>query len=277
MTGQSNKPARGPSGPRTMSNPFGGNVQQDDGAVMGTMYDLKQTADRKPSPMAGESSAAAQMNQGKEGPANNAYHQFLTKFVEGGWNERLLNDFYKVEKPIGAFQLFIPTISANDAPTAFNAEKYVKPKRWIIVYRGSFTAPEDGTYRFVGICDDILVVRGNKNVLDGSLSTVSNSITRERVGVTSAANKNVLWGGNWFPLVAEQTYPIQIMIGEQPGEIFYAFLMIQKKGEDYPLRQNNKDLGPLLPVFQLAPVNMPKGYDPEKNAPSVAKKAFICQ
>ncbi|MDR0534274.1 MAG: hypothetical protein LBH01_10015 [Verrucomicrobiales bacterium] len=264
--------------PRTMSNPFGGNVRQEDGAVMGTMYDLKQTADRKPSSYVGDPNEAGMNSKNsKENEANNGYHQFLTKFVEGGWNENSLNGFYKVEKPIGAFQLFIPRISADDAPKAFNAERYVKPKRWVIIYRGSFTAPADGTYRFVGICDDILVVRlKNQNVLDGSLGGVSNSIPREKIGPAMGNTPGgTLWAGSWFQLVAGQTYPIQIMIGEQPGGVFYAFLLIEKKGEEYQSRQN-KDWGPMLPVFQLAPTNMPR-YDAERTGPAVSKKAFICQ
>jgi hypothetical protein len=233
-----------------MSNPFGGDARQEDGAVVGTMYDLKQTPEGKPT------------NMTNAPDANSVYHKFLGKFVESGWNETLLNGFYKVEKPLGAFQIFIPSIPADNAPTAFKVEKYVKPKRWIVVYRGSFTSPESGTYRFVGKCDDILAVRlNNKNVLDGSLTTISKSISRETVGN--------LWGGDWFQLSAGQIYPIQIMIGEEPGGEFYAYLLIQKKGENYPSRPNNA--GPILPVFQLAPTNMPKG------GPTVAPQAFICQ
>ncbi|MDR0534275.1 MAG: hypothetical protein LBH01_10020 [Verrucomicrobiales bacterium] len=250
-------------GPGKISNPFG-STDVTTGALIGTMYDLKQTADRKATEFAPDS-------------ANEDYHKFLQKFVDSGWNPNTLNKFYKVDRPLGTYQIFIPTIMADEAPAAFKAEQYVQPKRWIIIYHGDFTAPEDGTYRFVGVCDDILVVRlNNNNVMDGSLfSVVSKGVTREKTGLAYNRANGIyqMYAGNWFQLRAGQSYPIDIMIGEQPGGHFNAFLLIQQKGKEYPKQSGGDNLSLVLPVFQTAPTPIPSG----DQAPQVAKQAFIAK
>lgn len=250
-------------GPGKISNPFG-SPDTTSGALIGTMYDLKQTADRKPTEFASDSS-------------NEDYHKFLQKFVDSGWNPNTLNKFYKVDRPLGTYQIFIPTIEADAAPAAFKAEQYVQPKRWIIIYNGSFTAPEDGTFRFVGVADDILVVRlNNNNVMDGSLfSVVGKGVTREKTGLAYNRANGIyqMYAGNWFQLRAGQTYPIDIMIGEQPGGQFNAFLLIQQKGQDYPKQSGGANLCPVFPVFQTAPASIPSS----EQAPEVAKQPFIAK
>jgi hypothetical protein len=285
---------------RTMSNPFGNLANPDDGGMIGYLYDFKQTTDRKPSSMAGNPEGQAKARalmakiqqlkdsgaKGKdaeikkledeakalsaaEGKANGDYRAAVTKYVTSGWPEKPAGNFYQTERPLGIYQLFIPSMLADEAPAAFKVGHFVKPRRWIVVYRGAFTAPESGTFRFVGLCDDIMVVnfRG-KNVLDGSLGPVTrNEIPREQFSKFSNNVHHVLWAGSWFQLEAGQSYPLKILIGEHPGGIFYAFLLIQKKGDD----------STTLPVFQLSPTNLPKNYEPGKNAPPVAKKPFVCQ
>ncbi|MDR0532896.1 MAG: hypothetical protein LBH01_02985 [Verrucomicrobiales bacterium] len=252
------KPNKVPTGVRTMANPFGGNVQQGDNALVGYMYDFKQTPSRSPS-----------------GLTIPDYRKAIAKFVSSGWDDGTLAKYYKVNKALAAYQIFIPLMKADDAPKAFNAEKYVQPKMWIIVYKGNFTAPATGTFRFVGVCDDILVVRlGGKTVLDGSLTqVVSGSIAREKVG-GARGSSGTTWGGEWLQLNAGQSYPIEVIIGEEPGGVFYAFLQVQQKGRNYD--QRAKNAGPLLPIFQMSPVNPPK-YSVENEAPAVDKKGFISQ
>lgn len=245
---------------RTISNPFGSS-DITSGALIGTMYDLKQTADRKPTEFTPDTS-------------NEAYQQFIQKFVDGGWNQNVLNRFYKVEKPLGNYQIFIPTMNADAAPAAFKAEQYVKPKRWIIIYHGNFVAPEDGTFRFVGLCDDILVVRLNNNtVMDGSLFTAAKSAPRTKLGLAyaGAASLYQMLGGSWFQLSSGQSYAIDIMIGERPGGYFNAFLLIQKQGQNYPPQPGGKDLCPILPIFQVADTPVPPSG---KLSPKIAAEAF---
>ncbi|MDR0532906.1 MAG: hypothetical protein LBH01_03035 [Verrucomicrobiales bacterium] len=244
---------------RVISNPFGSS-DVTSGALIGSMYDLKQTTDRKPTEFTPDT-------------ANDAYQQFIQKFIDSGWNQNLLNRFYKVEKPLGNYQLFIPTMTADAAPAAFKAEQYVKPKRWIIIYHGSFVAPEDGSFRFVGMCDDILVVRLNNNtVMDGSLFTAAKNAPRTKLGLAypGAGALYQMLGGSWFQLSEGQTYAIDILIGERPGGYFNAFLLIQKQGVNYPPQPGGKDLCPVLPIFQVTASPVPSG----KPAPKVAVEPF---
>jgi hypothetical protein len=213
-----------------------------------------------------------------ENTANEAYREAIRKFIRAGWPTDPQGDFYKVDRPLTTYQFFIPRMSADEAPAAFKVSNLVKPRRWIIVYRGAFTAPETGRFRFVGLCDDILVVSlKNKLVLDGSLAQLTNEWPRESIGKAWAHHNSSpsLHAGSWFQLEAGQTYPLNVLIGEQPGGVFYAYLLIEKSGEKYDSRAQNS--GKLLPVFQLAPTNMPRGYEVENTAPAVPKQQFICQ
>jgi hypothetical protein len=241
--------------PKTMSNPFGDTSITDSGALIGTLYDLKQTADRKPSKMAPDT-------------ANNEYQEFVKKFVTGGWNLNLLTPYYKVEKNIGSYQIYIPSMDANQGPAAFKADRYVKPNRWIVIYTGNFTAPADGTYRFVGMGDDMLVVRLNKrNVFDGCLIPILGK--RESLGKPFPSPRTYqMYTGDWFTLTAGQNYPLDILIGECPGSKFNAYLLVQQKGVQYEPRKEG--LSPALPVFQTESVAIPKGL-----GPAVAKEQFI--
>lgn len=118
--------------------------------LVGTFYDTKQTPGGRPTNM--------NMNQ---------YREFLSRFVNKGWNESELNRFYKAPQQLYAAQFYIPRTPAKDAPKAYGCDDKVKPSQWLAIYRGKVRAPKSGTFRFVGLGDDYLVVRFNKqNVFD---------------------------------------------------------------------------------------------------------------
>ena len=97
----------------------------------------------------------------------NQYREFLSRFVNKGWNESELNRFYKAPQQLYAAQFYIPRTPAKDAPKAYGCDDKVKPSQWLAIYRGKVRAPKSGTFRFVGLGDDYLVVRFNKqNVFD---------------------------------------------------------------------------------------------------------------
>ena len=79
-----------------------------------------------------------------------------------GWNESELNRFYKAPQQLYAAQFYIPRTPAKDAPKAYGGDDKVKPSQWLAIYRGKVRAPKSGTFRFVGLGDDYLVVRFNK-------------------------------------------------------------------------------------------------------------------
>ena len=112
--------------------------------LVGTFYDTKQTPGGRPTNM--------NMNQ---------YREFLSRFVNKGWNESELNRFYKAPQQLYAAQFYIPRTPAKDAPKAYGCDDKVKPSQWLAIYRGKVRAPKSGTFRFVGLGDDYLVVRFN--------------------------------------------------------------------------------------------------------------------
>ena len=116
-----------------------GEAQQSEAALIGIMYDLKQTATHQPTPI----------NPG-------TYFTVLDEFVKKGWDETVLERYYRVSRPLYTTQIFVPNMDANDAPKAFGAEKTVKPSLWVIHYKGQVSAPAPGTYRFWGSSDDAL-------------------------------------------------------------------------------------------------------------------------
>ncbi len=129
-----------------------GQSTQSEAAFMGMLYDLKQTQDHKPTNVDPET-----------------YSAVIDEFLSKGWDETVLNRYYRVSKPLYTTQIFIPNMNADKAPEAFGAQATVKPSRWVIHYKGQVAAPETGTYRFWGIADDVMAAAVNgKSVIVGA-------------------------------------------------------------------------------------------------------------
>ena len=127
----------GGSGPRLFGLRTGGE------GLRGTFYDLKQTRNKTPTSI-------------KDVPA--FVHQ-LDLFLQSGWNESLLSQYFRAPTPLYATQIFVPLIASEQAPKAFGVENEVQPALWMALYKGQVSPPESGTYYFVGGGDNILIVR----------------------------------------------------------------------------------------------------------------------
>ena len=211
---------------------------------MGIFYDLKQTQDHRPT-----------------GIDPDGYSAILDEFMSRGWDESVLNRYYRISKPLYTTQVFIPNMNADNGPKAFGAEKTVQPSRWVIHYKGQVAAPEPGTYRFWGIADDIIAVAVNgKTVLVGNRRDLQlprlNWQATERDGAHAGDGK--LRPGDWMTIHDGDILDLDILIGERPGGIFNAFLMVEKQGGIYDTdRRGNL----ILPIFQIAPYDTPKTRD----------------
>jgi hypothetical protein len=220
--------------------------------LKGTFYDLKQTHDRK-------RTGLLIPNPGDPfNPHDPAYEEIVSRFIKGGFNASGLNRYYQSPQPLFAQQIFIPGITADTAPKAFDVEKEVQPSRWLAVYRGKVKAPESGNFRFVGWADDVLAVRFNYNfVLDASFAHVSNW-KRSKVYHYSFPLRGVAYEGfvasDWISVVKGNTYDIDIAIGESPGGHFFAQMLIEWQGKDYKKDQTGN---PILPIFRVANVAPP--------------------
>ncbi len=222
-------------------------------ALIGILYDLKQTQQ-------GEAS----------GVTEESYPEVLGEFINADWDEGVLNQYFRVSRPVYATRIFIRTISADQAPKAFGVSEVVAPKLWAVHYKGQVVAPMDGVYRLAGFADDFLAARVNgKTVLvTGRFDCIPPNVTWESSdpeGLPIGNGATVY--GDWFSVKAGEAIDLDVLVGERPGGIFSAWLYIQRKGESYPQR----DGFPVLPVFQMS-----EGKAPASDVPfSPARESSV--
>ena len=217
-----------------------GRSERGTAALVGIFYDLKQTQQREPIPGGGKD-----------------YAKIIDDFLVSGLDEALFNRFFRAGLPLYTTQIAIGRMSADAAPKAFGVEGVVKPRDWVVHYKGQIAPPEDGTYRFVGAADDMLTVAINRKVvLVGNLPDTRFPLLNWKLpagqGPATAAHKGAKYG-DWIELRADRPVDIDILIGERPGGMFNALLLYQKKGETYPVTKRGEVI---LPLFQVAPVAM---------------------
>jgi hypothetical protein len=214
------------------SNYFGHQTKQES-ALIGILYDFKQTQKREPLKVSAS--------------------KILAEFIDNGWDEGVLHQFYRVTQPLYATQIFIPGMNATEAPKAFGVADLVEPREWIVHYKGQVSAPEAGTYRFVGQADDWLAVAVNgKTVLVGCHpgSKIPSKWKPQSEGRTDSPLSGKLPVGDWFEVAEGEIIDLDIIIGENPGGGFAAWLLIEKKDQKYEVRSEG---GMRLPIFQVAP------------------------
>jgi len=239
---------------------FGFREAKGGGALTGHLYDLKQLKNGTPSKL----------------DEQNAYPGEIARFVNSGFNESNFEKYFVGPNPLYTAQIFIPKIKSEQGPLAFGLGGRVQPRMWVVVYRGNVIPPEGGTYRFVGVCDDILVVRFNgRIVLDcGSMTPSGHGPQKFYAGDGIQLKSDMGWykgsgRGEPFQVQGEQSYPIEIMIGEWPGGDFKAWLQIEKEGVEY---EKDSKGTPILPIFKLAPSDVPH---PVGEAPLFAKNGPV--
>ncbi len=248
-----------------LSNPFG-MIDPNANALEGIFYDLKQTSDRKPTNM-----------------TDDEMRLKVRDIVGKGFKEKEFKDYYRASQKLYQTKFHMPFMSAEAAPAAFNCEKEVQPRRWIVVYRGMVKAPKSGRFRFVGAGDDLLVVRfNNRTVFDygytlgctgthmygraadvdgtNDVPELAKDIRRSgpmRVPIefykyeTSPNYNDNIGGfavGPDFQVKEGSSYPVEILIGEIPGGYFGVSLLIEEVGATYEKAATG---APILPLFRL--------------------------
>jgi hypothetical protein len=218
----------GVGGGRNFVSLFGmkGSTSIGTGGLIGTLYDLKQTSERKPTAMM----------DGRTGIA--PYRGAVRDFLEAGWSPGKLSKFYKAPDTLISGQLFITGRSANDAPKAFEVEKEVKPSRWVIHYRCYVEVPSSLPFRFVGSGDDFLLVRWNRKIaLDdgyetylaggGNYRDFGDKVTKEYKIDRKPGSLHRLKAGPWIQATKGTKIPVEVLIGETPGGVFDCYLAIE--------------------------------------------------
>jgi hypothetical protein len=230
------------------------------GGLVGTFYDLKQTPEHQPTSMA-ETGAELDSSDAVKGwqklTATRQQISALHDFVENWDTIDLDTKYLHLPDTLSAVQIFIPLIPSRLAPLAFKADTSIHPRRWIVVYKGTINPPKDGTFRFIGVGDDFLVVRiDDTNVLDGSYPSEKvdpKANVKEDVGRGPGYLGVPLFCGQWFRAYRGSPMTMQVLIGEGPGGNSSMFLMIDDRDNPSPKGD--------YPVFQLqnAPVPGTKG------------------
>ncbi len=214
-----------------------GKSQQSEAALMGVMYDTKQYPNHKPTYLG----------------VGDGYSGVVAEFINKGWDEGVLNKYYRVSRPLFTTQIFVPNMDAGNAPRAFGAEKLVQPTAWIIEYKGQVSAPEPGEYRFWGCADDVMAVAvdGKTELVGNRFDTNLSSVKWKQTDPDGAqAADDPLRPGTWFTMTRDQIIDLDIIIGERPGGLFNAFVMIEKRGATYMKDGQGHNI---LPIFQVAP------------------------
>jgi hypothetical protein len=239
---------------------FGFREAKGGGSLSGRLFDLKQLKNGTPSKL----------------DQDHAYPEEIARFVNSGFNESNFEKYFAGPNPLYTTQIFIPKIKSEQGPLAFGLGGRVQPKMWVVVYRGNVIPTEGGTYRFVGVCDDILVVRFNgRIVLDcGSMTPSGHGPQKFYAGDDIQLKADMGWykgSGRGEPVQVNggQSYPMEIMIGEWPGGDFKAWLQIEKEGVEY---EKDSKGAPILPIFKLAPSKVPH---PVGEAPRFAKQGPV--
>jgi hypothetical protein len=206
-----------------------GSAKRAAGALIGILYDFKQTQKRQPIPM-----------------DRHIFEQAVAQFIDNGWDEGMINKYYRVPRALYATELQINTIDADTAPRSFGVEKTVEPQKWMVHYKGQVAAPEDGTYRFIGDSDDFVAVAVNgQTVLVDSTAGTHLKVKWFPKESTNLHGKfgGKMTAGDWFDMKAGRPVDLDIVTGESPGGQFRCVLNIEKKGATYERE---------APPFQLA-------------------------
>ena len=220
--------------------------------LVGTMIDLKLDASGK--------------KETGMGKADTDFYGAARSLLAGNRvNEGALRRYFQVPKKMGATQIFIPSCDAGEAPKVFDVAEKVKPNYWVIHYKGRFSAPVSGQYRFVGKADDLLwVAVDGRTVLEAHWD-VENFLTgwrpKEHIkehslydfmggNTESDRERAFLTYGDWISLEAGKPRDIEILLGEYGGGRFFGLLLIQTKGKEDP-KGKSKDR-PVIPLFMTA-------------------------
>ena len=218
-----------------------GHATPSEAALIGVLYDTKQTYNHKPTYIG----------------VGDGYTAVIDNFIARHWDEAVLNKFYRVSKPLYTTQIFVPNMNADNAPKAFGAEKLVQPSGWLIHYKGQVSPPTTGVYRFWGSGDDVMAVAVNgKTVLVANRFDSPFHLVKWKSAEPDGAQAadGPLHAGDWMPLRADQIVDLDVVIGERPGGYFNAFLLVEKQGDTYMKDQDGRGI---FPIFQVAPYNTP--------------------
>ena len=254
----------GVGGGRNFVSLFGmkGGPNANAGGLIGTLYDLKQTTERKPTAML----------DGRTGIPR--YRAAVRDFLESGWSPSRLQRFFKSPDMLVSGQLFITGRSADDAPKAFEVEKLMKPSRWVVHYRCFVEVPSSLPFRFVGSGDDFLLVRWNRKIAlddgyetflagDGNYKDFGVKVSQEYKVDRRPGSLSRLKAGPWIQVTKGTKVPVEVLIGETPGGVFDCYLAIEVAKSSTKVNGQYEGEG-TLKLFRCSADPLPAGVGRDK-------------
>ena len=242
------------------------------GGLVGHFYDLRQTADRKPSQVA------------SEGTGSVGYYKVMGEFFSKNWDPLVLKRYYCAPDSMLAVQMYMPCSGSSGAAKAFGVEKETKDPLWVIHYTGQVVAPDDGEYRFWASCDDYMAVRfdgkpvlASSGILNHNPPEAQKFVRPEMKPLGTSPTDKTTDGmqfmpgymgvkGSWFRVERGKSYPVDILIGDTGG-LYHQILLVQERfpKQPYPMRTSDP-LVPRLPLVQFRKGIPIPTYDPKAHA-----------
>jgi hypothetical protein len=206
-----------------------GTKSKDDLMLVGTFFDLKQTQTGKPLPT-----------------THADWVKVIDGFVKSGMNHAVCAKYFHAG-PIYTSHFCIPVQSAIEGPAHFGLQGMVKPTKWFIHYRGGFSPPRTGLYRFWGRGDDVLMVFVNR----ARVLLVGEQYVYYFINPPTWTLGRVPYPGSWVMLSQGVTYRLDVIMGECPGGLFESQLLIEEKSAN---KIGADDRYHPLPVFSTLPI-----------------------
>lgn len=207
----------------------------------------------------------------------------VRKFIDRGWDESVLNKFYKLPRQLYVSALVVPVVPSSFAPIAFGDENASEGSRWVVHYKGKLAHKEGITFRFWAAGDMFLIVRVDGKIVVASVWDFRDERRGHFQQVVGSAwtphaveHKQYICGlgqlaavGDWITLEPGVAKDIEILVGDDAGQAA-AYLMVQEKGVKYP---SSVQGGPILPAFRTSELS----HDMlDAVYPFLAKDEMIC-
>lgn len=195
-------------------------------------------------------------------------HSDVRFMIEKNFGKEAFAPYNVVPQRVYLSHLALPYVSSLVGPKTYKVEKQVKDgSPWVAVYRGKLQPESNGVYRLAGFYDDVLVVRVNGKLVLEFAWTSRNNGANKPTSINSGwvqtdatvAGKHKMRGfqntpltySDWFELRANESVPIEILIGDNGGDgkgagLTGGILLVEKRGETYAKADDGL---PLLPLF----------------------------
>jgi hypothetical protein len=234
--------------------------------LVGHLYDLKQYKDHKPSEIQADgvfTDKATEVYKKSRGanyinlmwqeimadrspvgkradlvtPGYQNQGKLVSEFLNGNWDESILQRYYMSQDALTAFQFCIPYVNEMEALKDFGVENEIKPTHFVIHYKGYVKAPRDGEFRFrsdPGTAQCGMYIRyDGMNVLGVPLS-VFHDMSAFRYPPTPGEKDGPRHGvGRWFRTEAGKRVPVEFLMENGPTGLT-AVVYIEERHPEKP-------------------------------------------